>query len=65
MSNENCGRIRIDENRWEDQGKIYNVLSYHRRNPESTAVELELECDGKTTKRVVAVHAIEWVEDNL
>ena len=58
------GYIKIDNDKWDDVGKIYKVLSYHRRDPNSTAVELKLEQeDGTIVERVEAIHAIEWIED--
>ena len=54
--------IRLDNDEWDDIGKTYKLISYNRRNPDSTAVELELEYAGQVTKRVAPVHVIEWVE---
>lgn len=56
--------IRLDNDDWEDAGKTYKLLSYNRRNPNSTAVELELEYAGQVNKRVVPVHVIEWLEND-
>lgn len=56
-------RVRIDNDMWEDHGKIYNVVSYKRR-PDSTAVELVLQLeDGSTVNRTVAMHQIDWIDD--
>lgn len=62
MQENSTGYIKIDEDKFQDAGKIYKVLSYFRRD-NSTAVELELEFNGRTMKRVVPIHAIEWIED--
>lgn len=56
-------KIRIDDDKWDDVGKIYKVLKYFRRK-DSTAVELELEYEGTLSKRVVAYHTIEWLYDD-
>lgn len=54
--------IMIDNDKWEDAGKKYKLISLNRR-PESTAVELELEYEGQTIHRVEAYHSIQWVEE--
>lgn len=54
--------IMLDNDKWEDAGKRYKLISLNRR-PESTAVELELEYDGQTIRRVEAYHNIEWLEE--
>jgi hypothetical protein len=55
--------ITINSDEWEDAGKRYKVLSYHRRE-NSTAVELKLEHDGgQPHHRVVPYHWIKWVEN--
>lgn len=55
--------VRIDDDMWDDHGKIYYVVSYKRR-PDTTAVELELQIeDGTIVKRVVPIHQIEWVSN--
>ncbi len=60
----NTGYIKIDSDDWQDAGKVYKVLEYFRRNPESTAVELKLELEGgQVVSRVVPYHWIEWIED--
>lgn len=56
-------KCRLDTDRWDDVG-IYTVISSYRR-PNSTAVELLLEkSDGTQISKVVAVHQIEWIEDD-
>ena len=56
-------KCRLDTDRWDDVG-IYKVISYYRRS-NSTAVELLLETpDGTQVSKVVAVHQIEWIEDD-
>jgi hypothetical protein len=56
-------RCKINNDQWEDAGKVYFVHSFNNR-PNSTAVELVLEDDGGNIhKRVVASHQIEWVEE--
>ena len=57
------GYIIINSDKWEDAGKIYKVLEYYRRDPNSTAVELTLEHSGETIKKVVPFHWIEWIPD--
>lgn len=55
--------IKIDNDQWNDLGKVWRVLEYHTR-PNSTAVQLVLE-DTTTNEvhtRVVASHQIEWLE---
>lgn len=59
----NTGYIKINSDNWDDAGKIYKVVEYFRRNPESTAVELTLECNNETIHKVVPYHWIEWIED--
>ena len=56
------GYIKINSDEWQDAGKIYKVLEHYRR-PDSTAVELVLECEKEQTKRVVPYHWIEWIPD--
>jgi hypothetical protein len=56
--------VKIDSDDWEDVGKIYKVVSYFRRS-NSTAAELELELEnGKTIRRVVAYHMLEWIDED-
>lgn len=57
------GYIRIDNDKWEDAGKLYKVIEYFRRDPNSTAVHLVLEYNNETIQRVVPYHCIEWIED--
>ena len=53
----------IDSDRWEDCGIVYKVLSYDRLE-ESSGVKLTLEDpSGHIHTRTVAVHQIEWIED--
>lgn len=53
--------IMIDSDDWEDAGTEYRVVSMKRR-PDSSATELVLEHNGKTTQRTVAYHSIQWIE---
>jgi len=56
-------RCKINNDNWEDAGKIYFVHSLKSR-PNSTGVTLNLEDkDGNISERVVAFHQIEWVEE--
>lgn len=59
----NTGYIKIDSDMWDDAGKVYKVIEYFRRNPESTAVELVLEYNNEQITKVVPYHWIEWIED--
>lgn len=60
----NTGYIKIDSNQWSDAGRLYKVLKYFRRDPDSTAVELTLEHEnGMVETRVVPSYQIEWIED--
>lgn len=54
--------IMLDNDKWEDAGKKYRLISLNRR-PESTGVELELEYNGEIVRRVEAYHNIEWLEE--
>jgi len=56
--------IRIDNDSWDDAGVTYGVLEYSKRQ-DSTGVSLVLEnCKTKEiTRRVVADHQIEWIEN--
>ena len=56
-------RCTINNDMWEDVGKVYFVHSLKSR-PNSTGVTLTLEDeDGNISERVVASHQIEWVEE--
>ena len=56
-------RCTINNDMWEDVGKVYFVHSLKSR-PNSTGVTLNLEDeDGNIFERVVASHQIEWVEE--
>lgn len=56
-------KCKLDTDRWDDAG-IYTVISSYRR-ANSTAVELLLErSDGTQVSKVVAVHQIEWIEED-
>ncbi len=58
----NLDYIKINNDMWDDCGKIYRVLSYYRHYS-STAAHLELEKpNGDIEKRVVPVCQIEWIE---
>lgn len=56
--------IRIDNDKWEDLGKVWYVLEYSN-NPESTGVKLKLEdtVSKEVHTRVVARNEIEWLEE--
>lgn len=55
--------IRLDNDKWEDVGKVWFVQEYCQRE-NSTAVELTLkDSSGIIHKRVVAKHQIEWIEE--
>lgn len=54
--------IMLDNDKWEDVGKKYRLISLNRR-PESTGVELELEYNGEIIRKVEAYHNIEWLEE--
>lgn len=55
--------IKLDNDRWDDAGKVWAVLEYSTR-PDSTAVSLVLEdtTSGEVHTRVVAQNQIEWLE---
>jgi hypothetical protein len=56
-------RCKINNDKWEDAGKIYFVHALNNQT-NSTAVTLVLEDDdGNIHKRVVASHQIEWVSE--
>jgi len=59
---ENMPKLRLDNDKWEDAGMLYDLISIKPR-PDSTAVELTLECDGEQYQRVVAYHQIDWIEE--
>ena len=55
-------RCTINNDKWEDAGKVYFVHSVKSR-PNSTGVTLNLEDDdGNISERVVAFHQIEWID---
>ncbi len=56
--------IRIDNDKWEDLGKVWYVLEYSN-TPESTGVKLKLEdtVSKEVHTRVVARNQIEWLEE--
>lgn len=56
-------KCKLDTDMWDDAGVEYIVhASFHRGD--STATTLELEApDGTMSTRVVALHEIEWIED--
>ena len=54
--------IMLNTDEWEDVGKKYHLISLQRREG-STATELVLEHDGVQSRRVVAYHQIEFVEE--
>ena len=56
--------IRIDNDKWEDLGKVWYVLEYSN-TPESTGVKLRLEdtVSKEVHTRVVARNQIEWIEE--
>jgi hypothetical protein len=56
-------KCKLNTDSWEDAGVVFTVHSYSRRE-ESTGVILNLETpDGDITTRTVAIHQIEWIED--
>lgn len=59
----NTGFIKINDDDWENTGKIYKVQEYFRTDPKSTAVRLTLEHNGEQIKKVVPYHWIEWIPD--
>lgn len=57
-------KCRLDTDRWDDIGEVYTVI-YSYRRPNSTAVELLLEkSDGTQLSKVVAIHQIEWIDED-
>jgi hypothetical protein len=56
--------IRIDNDKWEDLGKVWYVLEYSN-TPESTGVKLNLEdtVSKEVHTRVVARNQIAWLEE--
>jgi hypothetical protein len=54
--------IMLDNDKWEDAGKKYKLISLNRR-PESTAVELELEYNGEILHKVEAYHNIHFIDE--
>lgn len=56
--------IKIDNDKWDDLGKVWEVLEYSRPNKDSSAVHLIIEdtVTGDVVSRVVAFHQIEWLE---
>lgn len=55
--------LKLDNDRWDDAGKVWAVLEYSNR-PNSTAVTLVLEdtVTGEVHTRVVSNNQIEWLE---
>jgi hypothetical protein len=51
---------KIHSDFWDDIGKIYNVVSYEKRQ-ESTAIALTLEYNGSIIRKVVPIHEVEWL----
>lgn len=56
-------KIQINNDLFDDVGKVYKVISYERQ-ADSTAVRLELEHNGEKINRVVAYHQIEFLEES-
>ena len=56
-------KCKLDTDKWDDIGETYTVISSYRR-PNSTAVELLLEKDGTQISKVVAIHQIEWIDED-
>jgi hypothetical protein len=56
----NTGYFKINNDKWDDCGKIYRLISYHKQG-ESTGIHVELSINGHTEKRVIPEHQIEWV----
>jgi hypothetical protein len=58
------GYIMIHSDDYADAGKLYKVIEYFRRQPESTAAELIIEhAGGQKERRVVPYYWIEWIPD--
>jgi hypothetical protein len=57
--------IRIDNDMWADHGMVYTVLEYSKPLTSSSAVHLVLENreTKEITRRVVAEHQIEWIDE--
>lgn len=56
-------QIRIWNDKWEENGKTYTVLSHYKPG-DSTGIHFELQKeDGTIDKRVIPSHDIEWIED--
>ena len=55
--------IMLDNDKWEDAGKKYRLISLERREG-STATELVLEYDGITIKKVVPYHNIRFIDED-
>ena len=57
--------IRIDNDKWDDAGKVWYVHEYES-SPNTTAVKLTIEDTetGEIERRVVPQNQIMWLEDN-
>lgn len=59
----NTGYIKLVNDKWDENGKIYRLLSFYRP-VNSTGCQIELELlDGTIEKKVVSYNEIEWIED--
>jgi hypothetical protein len=56
--------IRIDNDKWDDAGKVWFVHEYES-SPNTTAVKLTIEDTetGEIETRVVPQNQIEWIEE--
>lgn len=56
--------IRIDNDKWDDVGKVWYVHEYES-SPNTTAVKLTIEDTktGEIERRVVPQNQIEWLEE--
>lgn len=56
--------IRIDNDKWDDAGKVWFVHEYES-SPNTTAVKLTIEDTetGEIERRVVPQNQIEWLEE--
>lgn len=57
------GYIKLVNDKWDENGKIYRLLSYYKPE-DSTGCHVELEAQNGTIERkVVPFHDIEWIPD--
>ena len=56
-------KIQIWSDKWDENGKIYRVLSHYKES-DSTGMHLELEdADGNIEHKVIPIHNIEWIDN--